>query len=174
MGVKAKRKLTKEEQRNLELSIQDSVRQIKQLVELDEMWATLSIVDDCEPEAITDLLGIAPDKVTRKGDLVFAEGGLEIRSDCTVWELTSLGKIASKRPEEHLSWIIEQIFGHHSKLRRFQESGARTQIDLFLISSSPSQRLDLNPDVFSFLARYHLKVCVIMKHKNNHVLNHDD
>jgi len=166
VDIKARWELSEDERHTTSLNVQRSEREIERLCEFNEVWASLYIWHDSDPENISELLRINPDEVSRKGDPLTPEGRWDVRSRRTCWILSSEGKIEQDSIEAHLNWILAQVSGSLPNLRGLQDSGARTKIVIHLNSWSRFQHVELNVETLLLLARYRLSLTINVHYQN--------
>jgi hypothetical protein len=79
------------------------------------MYADLSLyLGDFEPEAVTSLLGVAPDRILVKG-VVDGPGGSP--SPEGVWQLGSRGRVDGASPEAHTARVLDALAPGAERLR---------------------------------------------------------
>jgi hypothetical protein len=78
-------------------------------------YAGLSLyLGDFEPEAVTSLLGVAPDRTLVKGE-VLGPGASPSREG--VWQLGSRGRVESTSPEAHIAGVLDALAPGAERLR---------------------------------------------------------
>ena len=155
----------------MRLDQQVSSRRINELNEWDEAWVTLHIRHrTLEPEAITELMGIEPDEVIRKGESLTGDDcRFEVPADNHIWMLSSEEKVKAKyfKEQAHLNWVLNQISGHLPTLKYIQQSGGSTDVYLHSSSWSRLAHLELEPETMMTLARYRLPLKMDFYYENS-------
>lgn len=157
--------LSEDESRKLSIDTQRSAREVRRLLQLEESWVTLSIShSELSPEAISALLGMEPDDVTRKGDDLALGTRWELPSSLNIWSVTSLNKVKPGEPrvERHLRWMLDQIYGKKPSLKYIQETGGTSSLRLHSEIWSWVHGFELDHELLMSLAHYGLELHVIV------------
>jgi hypothetical protein len=155
LQIKRRWELSEEEKHKVSLDLQKSERGFQDLQSSNEVSASLSIWHESEPEIISALLGIEPDDFDRKGDSLTPESvRWDARASCTVWRLSSKGKVKDNFIETHLKWLLTTISGKSPQFKFLQKSGGKVQIVIHADSWTRTQGLSLSTDMMLMMARY--------------------
>jgi len=152
---------TEEEKHHTTLGLQKVERDLKSLMAKDYVWADLRVMHfELAPEAISDLIGLKPDSVTRKDDCLTPEGRFDCRSDRTFWVLSSAKKVRNSEAHLHVEWIIQQISGRLPAFQRLSSTGGEIELSVHAEKWSHYEYLEIDPDTLLFLGRYGIRLTV--------------
>ncbi|MBY0549397.1 MAG: DUF4279 domain-containing protein [Candidatus Obscuribacterales bacterium] len=161
MSVHSRWEPTEEEQHQTTLRLQKVERDLRCLMAQDRVWADLCVMHfELQPEAISELLGLEPDSVTRMDDCITPEGRFDFRSDRTFWILSSADKIRNSEASLHLEWIIQQIAGRLPALQRLSSTGGEIELRVRAEKWSHYESLEIEPATLLFLGRYGIRLAV--------------
>jgi hypothetical protein len=161
MKITTKWEPSEEEIHDRNLSAQKSDWTYRQRLNMESVHATLAVHSKTEPEKISALLGQEPDDVIKQGDSHEA-GRFRIEFTETGWYLSTKDKVREKRPEAHITWLLDQIESNRQNLRHLQEAGARTSVKVHYYMHSWVQSTDLSVETLLRLARYRLSLQVMV------------
>ncbi len=150
----------------ISLDLQKSIRQIDQMRERNTAWVDFTIRHySLQPEAISELLQLTPSEVNRNGDTLYKKEPYHLVSDCTRWTLSSKGHVADSSIDEHLNWMLQQLYGKLPSLRHLQKGGQcslRANIRSWSRTLSPAFEVE----TFQQLARLRIPLRFIITYEN--------
>ena len=161
MNVTSKWEPSEQEIHDQNLFVQKADRAHKRRLEMESVYATLSVHSKTAPEKISTMLGREPDDLIKKGDSHEA-GRFRIEYTSTAWYLSTREKIRDKCPETHINWLLDQIESNRQNLRRLQDSGAMTSVTVHYYMHGWVQSTDLSVETLLRLARYRLSLQVMV------------
>lgn len=150
------------------LEMLKSDRDIHRLLELDDLWARLSISHpSIDPDAITEALQLQPDDVMRAGDTIHQDKRFHVKCDRTRWNLSSGDIVSSPFPEAHLDWLLDQLYGKLPAIRSLQDQGAEFVINIHMEPWSRVVAQTLSVTTLQQLAQLRLELRFIIHYQNS-------
>jgi hypothetical protein len=118
-----------------------------------EVRISFCIQHELEPSAISEILELAPSTFHKKDDVIASAGNRSLTADKTFWSLDSTDSVKGDVFEEHLNWILSQLWGRLPALRKLQNLGAETYIMAHIQPWNGLAAAGLDLDALRLLAR---------------------
>jgi hypothetical protein len=94
----------------------------------DAAYISLFVYPSCNPDLISESLGLVPTESHRKGGIIISPGGRRRVVARNIWCLRSYPNVDSVELCDHISWMCEQVLPVRDKLRELSLSGTLVRL----------------------------------------------
>lgn len=134
------------------------VRDLTRLVEKDQTRITLWVSHQTlTPQAISEALQLDPDFPSNNGEKIMRDGK-------TYWTFSSQGRVPTNLFEDHLKWMLDQLFGKLPAIRSLQDQGAEFRLEAFTEQFSPITAMVLKTDTIQRLWQLRVPLVFLIHH----------
>lgn len=135
-----------------------SVHTLGRLVEKDSTKITLWVShSSLSAEAISDALQLKPDFSNGESEKVLRDGK-------THWTFSSEGKVPTGVFEDHLKWMLDQLFGKLPAIRSLQDQGADFKLEVFTEQWSPIAAMSLRTETIQHIFQLRVPLVFMIHH----------
>ena len=104
-------------------------RQFRDLMAKDHLYVRFSVSsDEYDSTELTEMFGIEPQELMDDGDVIFENNRYLIQNTGGYWVLNSGYEVQSKLIEDHLKWLLNQLYDKRDLILKLQSQGSTTKL----------------------------------------------